>query len=157
MTAAERDREVPAAGFGGRDRSGSRRGAGEPQPLAERLAGGLERGPARPFAPVEVRPGPPRSAPGVPTRSPGGTVDNVIAVMETSHPHLSTQKSFYVEISRARHRAELVTDDRKALGEHLETTTGERVAALEALQPLAEGEMTAPELTAEEAGTVSQG
>ena len=43
----------------------------------------------------------------------GRTVDNVIAVMEASHPHLTTQKSFYVEISRARHRAELVTDDRK--------------------------------------------
>ncbi len=67
----------------------------------------------------------------------GRTVDNVIAVMEASHPHLTTQKSFYVEISRARHRAELVTDDRKALGEHLEAATGERVAALEALEPKA--------------------
>ena len=86
----------------------------------------------------------------------GRTVDNVIAVMEAGHPHLTTQKSFYVEISRARHRAELVTDDRKALGEHLETATGERVAALEALQPVAEGEMTVLELTAEQAGTVSQ-
>ena len=35
----------------------------------------------------------------------GRTVDNVIAVMESRHLHLSTQKSFYVEISRARHRA----------------------------------------------------
>ena len=60
----------------------------------------------------------------------GRTVDNVIAVMESSHPHLTTQKSFYVKISRTRHRAELVTDDRKALGEQLEAATGERVAAL---------------------------
>ena len=63
----------------------------------------------------------------------GRTVDNVIAVMEANHPHLTTQKSFYVEISRARHRAELVTDDAKALCERLETVTGERVSALEAV------------------------
>ena len=47
----------------------------------------------------------------------GRTVDNVIAAMEATHPHLTTQKSFYVEISRARDRAELVTDDAKALRE----------------------------------------
>ena len=68
----------------------------------------------------------------------GRTVNTVIAAMEAEHPHLTTQKSFYVEISRARHRAELVTDDRKALGEHLESATGERVAALESLGPARE-------------------
>ena len=78
----------------------------------------------------------------------GRTVDNVIAVMEASHPHLTTQKSFYVEISRARHRAELVTDDRKALGEHLETATGERVAALEALESLEKQEAPSTGLAA---------
>ncbi len=61
----------------------------------------------------------------------GRTVDNVIAAMEANHPHLTTQKSFYVEISRARDRAELVTDDRNALRERLEAVTGERVSALE--------------------------
>ena len=61
----------------------------------------------------------------------GRTVDNVIAVMEAKPPKLSTQKSFYVEISRARHNAELVTDDAKALCETLEAATGERVSALE--------------------------
>ncbi len=40
----------------------------------------------------------------------GRTVDNVIAAMEANHPHLTTAKAFYVEISRARDRAELVTD-----------------------------------------------
>ena len=68
----------------------------------------------------------------------GRTVDTVIAAMEANHPHLTTQKSFYVEISRARYRAELVTDDRKALGEQLEAATGERIAALEAVEPAAE-------------------
>ena len=61
----------------------------------------------------------------------GRTVDNVIAAMEANHVKLTTQKSFYVEISRARDRAELVTDDRNALRETLEAVTGERIAALE--------------------------
>ena len=65
----------------------------------------------------------------------GRTVDNVIAAMEANHPHLTTQKSFYVEISRARYRAELVTDDAVRLRERLEATTGERIAALEAVVP----------------------
>ena len=47
--------------------------------------------------------------------------------------HLTTQKSFYVEISRARDRAELVTDDAKALREQLEAVTGERISALEGI------------------------
>ncbi len=63
----------------------------------------------------------------------GRTVDNVIAAMEANHPHLTTQKSFYVEISRARDRAELVTDDRAALKEQLESVTGERISALEGI------------------------
>ena len=65
----------------------------------------------------------------------GRTVDRVIAVAEARHPHLTTLKSFYVEISRARHDAELVTDDAKALRETLEAVTGERIAALEAVEP----------------------
>ena len=65
----------------------------------------------------------------------GRTVDTVIAAMEANHPHLTTQKTFYVEISRARHRAELVTDDRDALRERIEAATGERVAALEVVEP----------------------
>ena len=65
----------------------------------------------------------------------GRTVDNVIAVMEAGHPHLTTRKTFYVEISRARHGAEIVTDDARALRERLESVTGERIAALEAVEP----------------------
>ena len=65
----------------------------------------------------------------------GRTVDAVIAVMEANHPNLTTQKTFYVEISRARDRAELVTDDRSRLRERLETATGERIAAFEAVGP----------------------
>ncbi|MCY3731786.1 MAG: relaxase domain-containing protein [Rhodospirillaceae bacterium] len=61
----------------------------------------------------------------------GRTVDNVIAAMESGHPHLTTRKSFYVEISRARDSAELVTDDAARLKAQLELATGERVSALE--------------------------
>ena len=63
----------------------------------------------------------------------GRTVDHVIAAMEAEHPHLTTQKSFYVEISRARDSAELVTDDAGKLREHLEQATGERISALEGI------------------------
>ena len=63
----------------------------------------------------------------------GRTVDTVIAAMEANHPNLTTQQMLYVEISRARDRAELVTDDRDALREQLEAVTGERIAALEAV------------------------
>ena len=66
----------------------------------------------------------------------GRTVDTVIAAMEANHPHLTTQKTLYVEISRARDRAELVTDNRDALRERLESVTGERISALEAVAPV---------------------
>ena len=70
----------------------------------------------------------------------GRTVDNVIAAMEANHPRLTTAKSFYVEISRARDRAELVTDNARALRERLEAVTGERISALEGI-----GEVVRPE------------
>ena len=70
----------------------------------------------------------------------GRTVDNVIAAMEANHPQLTTAKAFYVEISRARDRAELVTDDAQALKERLETVTGGRTSALEGI-----GESVRPE------------
>ena len=63
----------------------------------------------------------------------GRTVDNVIAAMEAKHPNLTTQKGFYVEISRARDRAELVTDDAAELRARLQAATGERIAALEGI------------------------
>ena len=63
----------------------------------------------------------------------GRTVDNVIAAMEARHPHLTNQKSFYVEISRARDRAELVTDDAAGLQARLQAVTGARIAALEGI------------------------
>ena len=62
---------------------------------------------------------------------------------------LTMQKNFRLKISRARHRAELVTDDAKALRERLETMTGKRVSALEGIgtgveRPPARGESHGP-------------
>ena len=72
----------------------------------------------------------------------GRTVDTVIAAIEANHPNLTNRKMLYVEISRARDRAELVTDDKAALREQLQALTGERIAALEAL---GDGKSKAPE------------
>ena len=41
-----------------------------------------------------------------PLAAPPVFVDNVIAAVEPSHPHLATQRRFYVEISPACDRAE---------------------------------------------------
>ena len=70
----------------------------------------------------------------------GRTMDNVIAALQANHPQLTTAKAFYVEISRARDRAELVTDDAQALKQRLEAATGERISALEGI-----GENVRPE------------
>ena len=61
----------------------------------------------------------------------GRTVDRIIAAMPAAHPKLTTQQAFYVAISRARDRAELITDDAWKLADQLERATGERVAALD--------------------------
>ena len=57
----------------------------------------------------------------------------LVEAMEASHPPLTTQKSFYVEISRGRDRAELVTDDAARLKENLEQATGARISALQGI------------------------
>ena len=78
----------------------------------------------------------------------GRTVDRIIAAMPAGNRELVNQKSFYVAVSRARDHAELVTDDPKRLADQLERTTGERVAALDAVaeqsvpEPGKQGELT---------------
>ncbi|MCY4002363.1 MAG: relaxase domain-containing protein [Rhodospirillales bacterium] len=73
----------------------------------------------------------------------GRTVDRIIAAMPADHARLTTQQAFYVAISRARDRAELVTDHARKLADQLEKATGERVAALDgvALQAAHETEL----------------
>ena len=51
--------------------------------------------------------------------------------MPSGNPQLTTQQAFYVAISRARDRAELVTDDAWKLADQLEKATGERISALD--------------------------
>ena len=88
----------------------------------------------------------------------GRTVDTAIAAMEAKHPNLTTQQMLYVEISRARDRAELVTDDRAGLRDQLESVTGERIAALDAIGPEDErGKAKTPETAADSGRGVDRG
>ncbi len=63
----------------------------------------------------------------------GSTADGVIAVLDSGHGSLTDQSTFYVEISRARDSAVVLTDNREQLVEVLEAHTGERATALEAV------------------------
>ena len=103
----------------------------------------------------------------------GSTADGVIAVLDSGHGSLTDQSTFYVEISRARDSAVVLTDNREQLVEVLEAHTGERATALEAVgeeidpealrRRLAEkgpvwtprGEWTRLEAMAREEGTVA--
>ena len=64
----------------------------------------------------------------------GSTADRVIAVLDSSHRALTDQSTFYVEISRARHGAEILTDNREQLIEVLMADTGERPTGEEAFE-----------------------
>ena len=61
------------------------------------------------------------------------TRDRVIAVADAGHGHLGGLQSFYVQISRARDNAVVLTDDRESLAAALEADDGDRLTALEAL------------------------
>ena len=63
----------------------------------------------------------------------GVTSENVIAVLDSGHGLLSNQQTFYVEISRARENAIILTDNREQLVDTLESHPGLSVTALEAL------------------------
>lgn len=76
----------------------------------------------------------------------GSTVDRVLLGM-SSEEHLTTQKSFYVSLSRMRDGTHLVTNDLSKLSAQIRSETGERVNALEALAE--ERERVAPGGTAQ--------
>ena len=63
----------------------------------------------------------------------GITADGVIAVLDSSLGALTDQSTFYVEISRARDRAVVLTDNLVELVETLEANTGERATVIEAV------------------------
>lgn len=64
--------------------------------------------------------------------SQGATIKNVIAALNSASV-LSTMKSFYVTISRAKESAEIYTDDVGKLRGVISNATGERVSALDAI------------------------
>ena len=63
----------------------------------------------------------------------GQTHDRVIAVLDTGAGPLVNQQTLYVQLSRAREQAVVLTDNREQLVETLEANTGERLTALEAV------------------------
>ena len=63
----------------------------------------------------------------------GITCDAVIAVLDANQGAIAGQAAFYVELTRARDNAVLLTDDRDGLVEALETATGDELSALEAI------------------------
>ena len=63
----------------------------------------------------------------------GQTHDRVIAVLDTGAGPLVNQQTLYVQLSRAREEAMVLTDNREQLVETLEANTGERLTALEAI------------------------
>ena len=63
----------------------------------------------------------------------GLTCDRVIAVLDTDRGAPADQAMFYVELTRARDNVVLLTDDREALIEALETSPEEELSALKAI------------------------
>ncbi len=63
----------------------------------------------------------------------GQTHERVIAVLDTGAGPLVNQQTLYVQLSRAREQAVVLTDNREQLVETLEANTGERLTALEAI------------------------
>ena len=63
----------------------------------------------------------------------GQTHDRVIAVLDSGAGPLVNQQTLYVQLSRAREEALVLTDNREQLVETLEANTGERLTALEAI------------------------
>ena len=63
----------------------------------------------------------------------GSTAEGVIAVLDSSYGALTDQSTFYVEISRARDRAVVLTDNAEELVKVLADNTGERPTAIEAV------------------------
>ena len=63
----------------------------------------------------------------------GMTCDRAIAVIDSDRGAFTDQATFYVELTRARDSVVVLTDDREALIETLETATGEELSALKAI------------------------
>ena len=83
----------------------------------------------------------------------GQTHDRVIAVLDTGAGPLVNQQTLYVQLSRAREEAVVLTDNREQLVETLEANTGERLTALEAIGETDAVKAPAKRAVSEEAAT----
>ena len=63
----------------------------------------------------------------------GRTSNNVIVALESYRTNLTNQKSFYVELSRARENITIITDDKDKLLNQLIKNTGEKTNAMDIL------------------------
>lgn len=61
----------------------------------------------------------------------GKTANNVIAVLESYRKNLTNRQTFYVEISRAKHQAFLITDNKEKLQQTLQNQTGEKISIID--------------------------
>ena len=64
----------------------------------------------------------------------GSTSRQGVALAESFHKHLTNQKNYYVQITRTRDGITLITDDKTALVEKLETDAGDKTSALETVR-----------------------
>jgi len=64
-------------------------------------------------------------------KAQGLTKENVIAICESYRNKLTTQKNFYVEISRAVYGLTIIADDKEKVLERLEQNTGVQISARE--------------------------
>jgi ATP-dependent exoDNAse (exonuclease V) alpha subunit len=64
-------------------------------------------------------------------KAQGLSCENVIAICESSRAKLTSQKNFYVEISRAKERAIIITDNKEKVIERLQQNTGIEISARE--------------------------
>ena len=83
----------------------------------------------------------------------GQTHDRVIAVLDTGAGPLVNQQTLYVQLSRAREEAVVLTDNREQLIETLEANTGERLTALEAIGETVDDRAPAKRAVSVEAAT----
>jgi conjugative relaxase-like TrwC/TraI family protein len=61
----------------------------------------------------------------------GKTKDNVIGVIEANHKYLTTANLFYVSLSRARHKATIITDNKEQLAITLSKQSGAEISAVD--------------------------
>ncbi len=66
--------------------------------------------------------------------SQGKTVDHVIAILESNTPYLTNQKTFYVELSRARKDVTLIIDNEEKVLNQLQNNSGDKITAIDSVK-----------------------